>query len=75
MTRNEAKERLKPEMTVRVARKIDPCREHWIDDMDGSVGRDMKVLRVSANGGVALEDGYWYPPEALELARFGNEED
>ena len=77
MTRDEAKLRLEPGTRVLVARKTYPCREGWVaGGMDPAVGKELIVLRVALDAGsVRLEDGYWYPPESLEFAEFGNEED
>ena len=76
MTRDEAKTTLKPGDRVRVVRKVDPCREAWVGPaMDDSIGTTLCVDRpVSANGGVYLSNGWWYPPEALEPELYGNEE-
>ena len=77
MTRDEAKKLLEPGTRVLVARKTHPCREGWVAGaMDSMIGKELAVLRVSPDSGaVRLEDGYWYPPESLEFAEFGNEED
>ena len=76
MTRDEAKLRLEPGTRVLVARKTHLCREGWVKTMDPMIGKELAVLGVSlGSGAVRLDDGYWYPPESLEFAEFGNEED
>ena len=76
MTRDDARNLLKPGMSVLVARKTHHCQEGWVKTMDSMIGKKLAVLWVSpGSGAVRLENRYWYPPESLEFAEFGNEED
>ena len=76
MTRDEARKNLKVGDVVRVARKVDPCSEGWTPYMDAFIGRVLALDRpVAPTGGVHLVGGWWFPPEALEPALYGNEED
>ena len=76
MNREDAKRNLKIGDVVRVERKVDPCREVWTPRMDAFVGREFAVDHpVSPTGGVHLDCGWWFPPEALGPPLYGNEED
>lgn len=78
MNREDAKRNLKVGDAVRVVRKVDPCREGWYPPvMDRFIGREFALDRPVSprGGGVHLDCGWWFPPEALEPALYGNEED
>ena len=50
--------------TVRVVRKVDSA--YWIEDMDASIGKKMKVINVMVGGAPVLSDKLIYPAASLE---------